>query len=46
MKIRGDSDIMGKRMPLNGTPLVEADIRAIQDWILSLKGASPEAPNR
>jgi hypothetical protein len=36
MKIRGDKDIAGKRMPLNATPLKDADIQAIRDWILSL----------
>jgi hypothetical protein len=39
MKIRGDNDILGKRMPLNRTPLKDAEIRAIQNWIISLKAA-------
>jgi hypothetical protein len=39
MKIRGDNDIMGKRMPLNRTPLKDTDIQAIQNWIISLKPA-------
>ncbi|MDP2915522.1 MAG: hypothetical protein Q8O91_08730 [Candidatus Aminicenantes bacterium] len=44
MKIRGDREIEGKRMPLNGTPLKSAEFKAFQDWILSLKGRSPEGP--
>jgi len=44
MKIRGDRAIEGKRMPLNKTPLKDADIQSIQDWINSLKGAPAMAP--
>jgi hypothetical protein len=44
MKIRGDRDIAGKRMPLNATPLKDADILSIQNWINSLKGAPAAAP--
>jgi hypothetical protein len=40
MKIRGDKDIAGKRMPLNATSLKDADIQALRDWILSLKNLS------
>ena len=43
MKIRGDKDIAGKRMPLNATPLKDADILSIQNWINSLKGAPAAA---
>jgi hypothetical protein len=40
MKIRGDKDIAGKRMPLNATPLKDADIQSIQNWTNSLKGTA------
>jgi monoamine oxidase len=43
MKIRGDKDIAGKRMPLNATPLKDADIQSIQNWINSLKGTPAAA---
>ncbi len=43
MKIRGDKDIGGKRMPLNATPLKDADIQAIQNWVNSLKGTPSAA---
>ncbi len=43
MKIRGDRAIEGKRMPLNATPLRDADIQAIQEWILSLRGTGVTA---
>jgi hypothetical protein len=43
MKIRGDKDIEGKRMPLNATPLKDADIQTIQAWINSLKGVPAAA---
>ena len=38
MKIKGEKGIAGGRMPLNTTPLTEAEIATIQDWIVSLKG--------
>lgn len=38
MKIRGDKEIVGQRMPLDETPLNEADFKALQDWIMGLKG--------
>ena len=44
MKIRGDRDIQGKRMPLNATPLKDADILSIQEWVNGLKGAPATAP--
>jgi len=34
-----NNDIMGKRMPLNRTPLKDTDIQAIRNWIISLKAA-------
>jgi len=40
MKIRGDKDIGGRRMPLNGTPLKDAEYKAFHDWIQSLKAKS------
>jgi len=43
MKIRGDKDIAGKRMPLNATALKDADIQSVQNWINSLKGTSAAA---
>jgi hypothetical protein len=43
MKIRGDRDIAGSRMPLNAKPLKDADILSIQEWITSLKGAPAAA---
>jgi len=39
-KIKGDSDITGKRMPLKGGALNEEDIKAVEEWIVSLKGTS------
>lgn len=42
MKIRGDKEIGGRRMPLNGTPLKAAELQAFQDWIMSLKDRIPE----
>ena len=46
MKIRGDKEIDGKRMPLNGTPLKAAEFKAFQDWILSLKGQTEDQFDR
>ncbi|UCE41729.1 MAG: hypothetical protein JSV17_01675 [Candidatus Aminicenantes bacterium] len=37
MKIRGNKAISGKQMPLDGPPLQEKDIQAIETWILHLK---------
>lgn len=42
MKIRGGKDIVGGRMPLNGTPLKQAELKAFLDWIMSLKVRNPE----
>jgi len=46
MKIRGDKEIDGKRMPLNGTPLKAAEFKAFQDWIMSLKDRTGDGPGR
>lgn len=42
MKIRGDKDIGGRRMPLNGTPLKEAEFKAFSDWIMGMRVWSPK----
>ena len=38
MKIKGNKDIVGNRMPANSPPLEEEEISTIEGWILSLKG--------
>jgi len=38
MKIRGDKDIVGGKMPLGRAPLKDEEIKAVQGWIESLKG--------
>lgn len=43
-KIKGEPGIVGKRMPARGGPLSDDQIKAIQDWIMSLKGDDPQAP--
>jgi mono/diheme cytochrome c family protein len=37
MKIRGDKGIIESRMPIDATPLKEAEIKAIEAWMKSLK---------
>jgi len=44
MKIRGDKDLIGGRMPLGRTPLKDEDIKTIQNWIEGLKGGSSDDP--
>lgn len=43
-KVRGEEGIVGKRMPLDGDPLLASDISVLADWARSLKGTSPAAP--
>jgi len=44
MKIRGDKDIAGRRMPKGRTHLTDEEIQAMQDWILSLQQSGVQAP--
>jgi hypothetical protein len=37
MKIEGDPQIQGSRMPINRTPLNAQQIQEVKDWIMSLK---------
>jgi hypothetical protein len=46
MKIRGDKEIDGRRMPLNGAPLKETEFKAFQDWIMSLKDRTEDGPSQ
>jgi hypothetical protein len=46
MKIRGDKEIDGRRMPLNGAPLKETEFKAFQDWIMSLKDRTEDGPRQ
>jgi hypothetical protein len=38
MKIKGEKGIKGSRMPDEAPPLKKEEIKAIEDWIFSLKG--------
>jgi hypothetical protein len=42
MKIRGDKGIKGSRMPDDAPPLKKEEIKAIEDWIFSLKEPGAE----
>jgi len=44
MKIRGDKEISGHRMPLDAPPLKDADILSLQNWINSLNRGPEAAP--
>lgn len=37
MKVKGDSGIVKERMPVDAPPLKAAEIKAIEDWVNSLK---------
>ncbi|MCX6582839.1 MAG: c-type cytochrome [Candidatus Aminicenantes bacterium] len=37
MKIKGDPNIVGKRMPKRKKPLADEAIKTIEEWIMSLK---------
>jgi hypothetical protein len=37
MKIKGDPNIAGKRMPKRKKPLAGEAIKTIEEWIMSLK---------
>lgn len=42
-KIKGEPGIVGVRMPARGGPLSDDQIKAVQDWIMSLKGDDPQS---
>jgi len=45
MKIRGDQDIAGKRMPLRGSTLKDEEVQAIRNWVQSLKDTDLPTPS-
>ena len=42
MKIKADKAIVGRRMPLDSSPLIDDEIRIIEDWISSPAAAQVE----
>lgn len=45
MKIRGDASIAGQRMPAGSPPLMDSEIKIIEEWVLSLSKTQVEEEN-